>query len=94
MAAPHLAGGVALLWQADPTLVGNIDLTQDHLQRAATHLIDVQAVGNCRGPLAFQDNTFGWGLLNLLKAVQDTRNPRLALAIARLRGIRGRIFSV
>lgn len=70
MAAPHLAGGVALLWQADPSLVGNIDLTQDHIQRAATHLIDVQAVGNCRGPLIFQDNTFGWGLINLLKAVQ------------------------
>ena len=73
MAAPHLAGGVALLWQADPTLVGNIDQTQNNIQHAATHLIDVQAVGNCRGPSPFQDNTFGWGLLNLLKAWPATK---------------------
>jgi hypothetical protein len=59
---------VALLWQANPALVGNIDQTQSNLQRAATHLTDNQAVGNCRGPFIFQDNTFGWGLLNLLKA--------------------------
>ena len=70
MAAPHVAGGVALLWQANPALVGNIDQTESNLDHAATHLTDAQAVGNCRGPLAFQDNTFGWGLINLLKAVQ------------------------
>ena len=69
MAAPHLAGGVALLWQANPALVGNIDQTQNNLQRSATHLISIQAAGYCRGPLVFQDNTFGWGLINLLKAV-------------------------
>ena len=70
MAAPHVAGGVALLWQANPALKGNVDQTVSNMDRAATHLIDSQAVGNCRGPSAFQDNTFGWGLLNLLKAVQ------------------------
>ncbi len=40
------------------------------MDRAAMHLTDNQAVGNCRGPLILQDNTFGWGLLNLLKAVE------------------------
>jgi len=70
MAAPHLAGGVALLWQANPALVGDIDQTQNNIQRAATHLTSSQAHGFCRGPLVFQDNTFGWGLINLLKAVQ------------------------
>ena len=71
MAAPHVAGGVALLWQANPALVGNVAQTESNMEHAATRLIDVQAVGNCRGPLFFQDNTFGWGLLNLLKAVQQ-----------------------
>jgi serine protease AprX len=70
MAAPHVAGGVALLWQANPALKGNVDQTEANMDHAATHLTDNQAVGNCRGPLLFQDNTFGWGLLNLLKAVQ------------------------
>ena len=69
MAAPHVAGGVALLLQANPSLAGNVGQTESNMGRAATHLIDLQAVGNCRGPSPFQDNTFGWGLLNLLKAV-------------------------
>jgi serine protease AprX len=68
MAAPHVAGGVALLLQANPSLVGNVGQMEANMDRAATHLIDVQAAGNCRGAMAFQDNTFGWGLLNLLKA--------------------------
>lgn len=70
MAAPHVAGGVALLWQANSALKGNVDQTESNLDRSATHLTDAQSVGNCRGPLPFQDNTFGWGLINLLKAVQ------------------------
>ena len=68
MATPHIAGGVALLWQANPALVGNVDKTETNMERAATHLTTSTAVGNCRGPFVFQDNTFGWGLLNLLKA--------------------------
>ena len=71
MATPHIAGGVALLWQANPSLVGNITKTEANMEHAATHLVDNQAVGNCRGPLVLQDNTFGYGLLNLLKAVQQ-----------------------
>ncbi len=69
MAAPHVAAGVALLWQANPALKGNVDQTESNLDHSATHLISAQAVGYCRGPLIFQDNTFGWGLINLLKAV-------------------------
>jgi serine protease AprX len=68
MAAPHVAGGVALLWQVNPALKGNVDQTELNMDHAATHLIDLQAQGNCRGPRILQDNTFGWGLLNLLKA--------------------------
>ncbi len=71
MATPHIAGGIALLWQANPSLVGNIDQTEANMDHSATHLVDNQAVGNCRGPLVFQDNTFGYGLLNLLKASQQ-----------------------
>jgi subtilisin family serine protease len=70
MAAPHVAGGLALLWQAKPNLDGNIDATELKMEQTAQHLIDVQASGYCRGPSFLKDNTFGYGLLNLLRAVQ------------------------
>ncbi len=70
MAAPHLAGAVALLWQAKPSLVGDITGTAQAFEHNAQHLTNFQAVGNCRGPGVRQDNTFGWGLLNILSAVQ------------------------
>ncbi len=70
MAAPHLAGGIALLWQAKPSLKGNIDQTESVLEHSTQHLTSLQAVGVCRGPSFLQDNTFGYGLLNLLQAVQ------------------------
>ncbi|MGA2904018.1 MAG: S8 family serine peptidase [Candidatus Korobacteraceae bacterium] len=71
MAAPHVTGGVALLWQAKPSLDGNVSATEATMEHAAQHLTDPVASGNCRGPMVFQDNTFGWGLLNLLQAVQS-----------------------
>jgi serine protease AprX len=70
MAAPHVAGGLALLWQAKPNLDGNIDATELKMEQTAQHLTDVQASGFCRGPSFLKDNTFGYGLLNLLRAVQ------------------------
>jgi serine protease AprX len=71
MAAPHVAGGVALLWQALPSLKGNITQTESAMEHSAQHLIVAQATGYCRGPSFLQDNTFGFGLLNLLQAVQS-----------------------
>jgi hypothetical protein len=35
MAAPHVAGTVALLWSADPALVGDIDATEDLICQTA-----------------------------------------------------------
>ena len=68
MAAPHLAGGVALLWQAKPALVGNITKTESTLTHTSMPLRSTQ---NCGGSgQKIPNNVFGWGLLNLLKAVQ------------------------
>ena len=71
MAAPHVAGGVALLWQAKPNLDGNISQTESTMEHTTQHLTALQALGMCRGPSIQQDNTFGFGLLNLLQAVQS-----------------------
>ena len=71
MAAPHVAGGLALLWQAKPALIGNIDKTELTMEMNTQHLKSNTAYGFCRGPSVLQDNTFGFGLLNLLQAVQS-----------------------
>ena len=68
MAAPHLAGGVALLWQAKPALIGDINKTESTFTHTAQPLRSTQ---NCGGSgQKVPNNVFGWGLLNLLKAVQ------------------------
>ena len=70
MATPHVAASVALLWQAKPSLKGNIDKTQQVLQLSTTpgHY---QTIVNCGiTPSNRPNNNFGWGLLQILAAVQ------------------------
>ncbi len=70
MAAPHVAGSIALLWQAKPSLIGNIDKTQQILQLNTVpgHYQSIHHCGTL--PSTRPDNDFGWGLLNILRAVQ------------------------
>ena len=37
MAAPHVAGGVALLWQVKPNLIGNVTQSELTMERSAQH---------------------------------------------------------
>ena len=67
MAAPHLAGGVALLWQAKPELIGDIDTTEAVFTQSSHHLLPLH---NC-GIGFLPNNVYGWGLLDLLNAVQS-----------------------
>lgn len=68
MAAPHVTGGVALLWQAEPSLVGNIDSSLAILEQSATAMTTTQ---NCGGPGGqVPNNVYGYGMLNLRKAVR------------------------
>src|SRR5439155_19055108 len=43
MAAPHVAGAVALLWSAFPNIRGNIEYTQSILEQTALHLTNGQS---------------------------------------------------
>lgn len=68
MAAPHVAGGIALIWQAKPSLIGNIDATEALLTSTAHHLKTSESCGGVSGKKV-PNNTYGYGLLNLYKAV-------------------------
>ncbi|HEX6292737.1 MAG TPA: carboxypeptidase regulatory-like domain-containing protein [Herpetosiphonaceae bacterium] len=71
MAAPHLAGAVALMWSSAPALVGDVDATRAILDRTAVDTSDLQCGGT-----AANNNVWGEGKLNALAAVdQSPRGP-------------------
>lgn len=70
MAAPHIAGAVALLWQAKPAKYnGNVAATENILVQTASHTTSTQSCGSFNGG-AIPNAVFGYGLLNILRAVQ------------------------
>jgi len=70
MASPHVAGVVALLWSARPTLVRNIAATKAILQSSANPLVTVTPQ-TCGGTPSTQipNNSFGYGRIDALAAV-------------------------
>jgi serine protease AprX len=72
MAAPHVAGAVALLWSAVPSLTGQIDLTEQVLLKSATPVPSSLCTGDAE---VVPNNTYGYGRLNALAAVQLAQQP-------------------
>ena len=69
MASPHVAAAAALLWQAKPALIGQVDTTTAKLTQTALPLTSTQSCGSLQGK-SIPNAVFGWGLLDILKAVQ------------------------
>lgn len=67
MATPHIAGGIALLWQAKPSLIGNVDASEALLTKTAVHKKTTETCGGTQGKVP--NNVFGYGVVNLYKAV-------------------------
>lgn len=70
MAGPHVAGVVALLWSANPKLIGAIDATEEIL-RATAQRVDVateQIV--CGDPNATPNDFVGYGIVDAYAAVK------------------------
>lgn len=68
MAGPHVAGAVALLINAKPSLAGQVDEIKDLLQSTAVSLIDST---ECEGNAALEipNFYFGYGRIDVLAAV-------------------------
>ena len=68
MAGPHVAGAVALLWSADPSLIGDIDRTEQLL---------IDAADPYRGEMSgcftgdVPNAAYGYGVLDVYEAVQE-----------------------
>jgi subtilisin family serine protease len=66
MAGPHVAGAVALLLSAVPSLSGNPDAIEQRLNDTAVRL----STGSCSSmPGVYPNNLFGYGRLDILAAV-------------------------
>lgn len=74
MAGPHVAGVVALMWSANPALIGEVEQTAQILRETAqpyTGMVD------CGDPTAVPNATVGYGLVDAYTAVER------ALAVGR-----------
>jgi len=77
MAGPHVVGAVALLWSANPALIGDIDRTEQILRDTARPYTGYAAnPGGCDDPAGgLPNNGVGAGLLDAYAAVQAALNP-------------------
>jgi subtilisin family serine protease len=69
MAGPHVAGAVALLWSADPSLVGDIDRTEQLLIEAADPYSGSTDIGCFAGTVP--NAAYGYGVLDVYEAVKE-----------------------
>ncbi|MFW6068070.1 MAG: S8 family serine peptidase [Chloroflexota bacterium] len=69
MAGPHVAGVVALMWSANPDLIGDIERTEQILIDSAQPP-PVQT-SSCSDDNTLPNNTFGYGLVDAYAAVQE-----------------------
>jgi len=64
MAGPHVAGVVALMWSANPQLIGDVERSE-HILRATARPVNMDSSGPCT-----PDNTYGYGLVDAYAAVK------------------------
>jgi subtilisin family serine protease len=69
MAGPHVAGAVALLWSADPTLIGDIDRTEQLLIQTADPYTGTTVGGCFVGDVP--NAAYGYGVLDVYEAVKE-----------------------
>jgi subtilisin family serine protease len=84
MATPHIAGAMALLWSAIPSLQNQIDPSRAALNNSAVHIASTQC-GSAGPP----NNVYGWGRVDILAAATSgtpTPTPTATPGQIRLRG--------
>lgn len=70
MAAPHVAGEVALMWSAVPRLAGDVDFTEQIIEVTARPKVDTTCGA---APDGRPNNVWGWGIVDALAAVKAAR---------------------
>ncbi len=73
MAGPHVVGLVALLWSADPSLIGKIEETETIIKDKAEVKTSQQTCGGVLGT-SRPNNTFGYGIANSYEVIKARFN--------------------
>lgn len=68
MAGPHVVGAVALLWSAVPSLIGDIDRTEQILIQSARDYTGYTGYGCFLGDIP--NAAYGYGILNIYEAIK------------------------
>ncbi len=69
MAGPHVAGVVALLWSADPSLIGDIDRTEQIIIDTAQPYTGSKSIGCFEGNVP--NAGYGYGVVDVYAAVKE-----------------------
>ena len=72
MAGPHGVGQIALMWSANPKLIGKFDVTTELIEVTATPTKSSQNCGGVAGANV-PNNVFGYGLINAYEAVKAAK---------------------
>lgn len=70
MAGPHMAGAVALLISANPSLAGEVDQIETILKESAVPRTGDESCGDVPGT-NIPNNTYGYGSLDVMAAIQN-----------------------
>jgi serine protease AprX len=79
MAGPHVAGLVALIISANPALAGNVDRIEDIIEQTAVPKPSNEGCG-LDSPTQIPNNTYGWGRIDAVAAVQLAAAPDLLVS--------------
>lgn len=69
MAGPHVAGAVAVILSAKPSLKGQVEQIETLLENTALHLVSTDTCGQTQG--LSPNNTFGHGRIDILAALSQ-----------------------
>ncbi len=82
MAAPHIAGVVALLISAKPALAGQVDVLETLIEETALALYTTQGCGGDT-PASHPNHTYGWGRVDAWAAFTSIE-PDFELAVKKI----------